>query len=99
MEVHETVYEPWIATSVAARKRLRGAFHVDDEGRKMSGTTTTRITSVQINEPIDEAALTIAGAFELDDPVVFQYSVERSCRFSIVMTEEPAESFASGDRA
>ena len=31
--------------------------------------------------------------------VVFQYSVERLCRFSIVMIEEPAESFASGDRA
>lgn len=69
MEVHETVYEPWIATSVAARKRLRGAFHVDDEGRKVSGTTTMRITSVQINKPIDDAAFTIAGAFELDDPV------------------------------
>ena len=30
-------------------------------------------------------------------PVVFQYSVERSCRFSIVMIEEPAEPFVSDD--
>jgi hypothetical protein len=68
MEVHETVYEPWITTSEAARKRLRGAFHVDDEGRKVSGTTTTRITSLQINELIDGAAFTVAAAFEVDDP-------------------------------
>ena len=33
------------------------------------------------------------------DPVVFQYSIERSCRFSIVMIEESAEPLASDDPA
>ncbi len=32
-------------------------------------------------------------------PVVFQYSIERSCRFSIVMIQESAEPLASDDPA
>ncbi len=32
-------------------------------------------------------------------PVLFQNSVERSYRFSVVMAEDSAESFASRDRA
>ena len=32
-------------------------------------------------------------------PVLFQNSVERSCRFSVVTAEDPAESFASRDQA
>ena len=32
-------------------------------------------------------------------PVLFQNSVEYSCRFSVVMAEDSAESFASRDRA
>ncbi len=32
-------------------------------------------------------------------PVLFQNSVERSCRLSVVMAEDSAESFASRDRA
>ena len=31
--------------------------------------------------------------------VVFQYSIERSCRFSIVMIQESAEPLASDDPA
>ncbi|MCH8151452.1 MAG: hypothetical protein IH830_03650 [Planctomycetes bacterium] len=37
------------------------------------------------------------GAFGGFDAVVCQYSIQRSCRFSIVMIEESAESFTSGD--
>ena len=33
------------------------------------------------------------------DRVLFENSVERSCRFSVVMAEDRAESFASRDRA
>ena len=52
----------------------------------------------QIIRKLREAEVELAKGRSVQD-VVFQYSVERSCRFSIVMIEEPAESFASGDRA
>ncbi len=45
--------------------------------------------------------LALGGGWNLQtlDPVLFQYSIERSCHFAIVVIEDSAEPFASGDPA
>ena len=71
---------------------------VTGETEERSGQLQPKVTAASrsgrtCTGPPSSRSPSCSGVF-----VLLQKSIERSCRFSVVMSEDSAESFASGDR-